>query len=118
MNQTAPTIEGMGMSEDSEYAPAIALKVEKLDIDDAKSSLNITGNAQDWVLNKIANLFKDKIFNMVIGEFKSHIENQLTDDINKYLFNFGSHYEVDGFGFDYSLLQQPLITDDNLLTIS
>lgn len=33
------------------------------------------------------------------------------------MFEYGSHYTLDGFGIDYSLVQEPSVTNDNLLTM-
>ena len=49
----------------SELAPAVAIKVTQLSLDNSDSSIKITGSINDWFLNKIVNLFKSKIFNMI-----------------------------------------------------
>ena len=55
----------------SELAPAVAIKVTQLNLDNSDSSIKITGSINDWFFNKIVNLFKSKIFNMITEKLKS-----------------------------------------------
>jgi hypothetical protein len=42
----------------------------------------------------------------------------LVDEINKELFEYGTHFDMGSeIGFDYSLTQLPTVTDDAMLTL-
>jgi hypothetical protein len=91
-----------GMTEGSEMAPSVTLNVLNLDIDVAKSDVKIEGFFLSFFADMIINEFKTKIFVKIIDETKTYIETSLEDDANQFLLENGSHYYVDGLGFDFS----------------
>ena len=115
---TQPAVhdERTGMEEGSEMAPAVTLNVLALDIDAAKSDIKVKGFILSFFENMILKELNSKIFSKIIDQATHYIETTLEDDANAYLFQHGSHYYVDGLGFDYSLTRQPSVTDDSLLT--
>ena len=115
---TQPAVhdEKTGMSEGSEMAPSVTLNVLALDIDATKSDIKIVGFFLSFFENIILKEFNTKIFAKIVEETKTYIETTLEDEANQYLLDNGSHYYVDGLGFDYSQTRQPSVTDDSLLT--
>lgn len=72
----------------------------------------------DGFEGKIKEHFKDKILNEIIKEAKDYMSYTLVKEINKELFDYGTHYDLgSGLGFDFSMTQAPSVTDDKLLTI-
>lgn len=114
--QPAAHDERTGMEEGSEMAPAVTLNVLALDIDVVKSSIRIEGFFLSFFIDLILKDFNTKIFAKIIEETTTFIETTLEDDANQYLFEHGSHYYVDGLGFDFSQTRVPTVTDDSLLT--
>lgn len=67
---------------------------------------------------KIKEHFKDKILKEIIDEAKDYMTYTLVKEVNKELYDYGTHYKVGGgLGFDFSMTQAPTVTDDKLLTI-
>jgi hypothetical protein len=114
--QPASHDERTGMTEGSEMAPAVTFNVLALDIDIAKSDIKIKGFFLSFFADLILKEFKTQIFAKIIDQTQTFIETTLEDDANSYLFEHGSHYYVDGLGFDFSQTRQPSVTDNSLLT--
>jgi len=52
--------------------------------------------------SKIINLFDDVIFGTIAPMIVEHVDVALEKEANEFLHDKGSHYFVDGFGFDFS----------------
>ena len=114
--QTAKVVSGM--EEGEEMAPAVEIKDFVLDYDQASSSIEIEGSgAIGWVAGKITDVLQNKLFDALIADVTSLAENDLDDKINEDLYEYGSSYAAAGIGFDYALVQEPLVSNDNLLSL-
>lgn len=63
--------------------------------------------------SKIRDKFKDMILKDIIEDVKEYVQTTFEDEINKELYDYGTHYDVgDYVGFDFSLTKSPQVTDD------
>lgn len=106
-----------GTQDDEQYvAPAVTLNVIDLSLDSAKSDIKVEGFILSFFTDMILKEFKNKIFKKIAEETTKIIEGPLETDTNNFLKAHGSHYKVDGLGFDFSQTRQPTVTDDSLLS--
>ena len=81
-------------------------------VDSCKSSLTITGGITDWFINQITKLFKPLILKELIKEAESVVSNLVHTTVNEDLKKYGSHFDVDGVGFDFAQIRTPIVSED------
>jgi len=108
---------GTGKLKGEELAPAIKLIDFAMSLDAAKSDIVVSGSWEYWITSKLISVFNKAIFSKLISEIKNVIPSTLETKINDVLYKHGSHYSVDGLGFDYSQMKKPEVSNDELLTI-
>ena len=104
--QEAVFEKGTGKEAGEELAPAISLLNFEMKADSAESDITVTGSWEYWITSKLVNLFKKVIFTELIKEVEKIVPGILENKINDELHQYGSHYNVDGLGFDYSQMKK------------
>jgi len=98
-------------------APAIDIDNIVLNTDTLKQDVKIEGFLYTGIADLIVNEFSDYFDKKIIEGIEKQIETTLVDEINKELFEYGTHFDMGSdIGFDYSLTQLPTVTDDAMLT--
>ena len=92
--QDAKFFEGTGMNEGSEMAPAIDIDNLEMNIDTAKSDIKLEGFFLSGLGDLILQLFNDKIYKDIIDMTEKYVETTLVEEVNKELFDHGTHYEI------------------------
>jgi len=105
------------MEAGSEMAPAIDIDNIVLNTDTYKQDIEIEGFLDTGIADMIVNESKTYFDFKIMKELENQVETTLVDQINKELFEKGTHFDMGSdIGFDYSLTQLPAVTDDSMLT--
>jgi len=90
------------LADGEEQALAIDIVKSDFNLTAADMQIYVTGGVTDFVIQTIARLFKKTILNAVVNEAKKIMETTLIEIINSDLKQYGTHFEVAGYGLDYS----------------
>lgn len=104
-------IETQDVQPYSRLAPKIVVPWAKITLDNAKSSIELTGGLLPFTEGVIEKMLKNWLFGFVQKKVVYYLESTLPARLDGDIAKFGTHFIYKNIGYDFSLMEQPLINE-------